>query len=315
MMLLLPWLRIVTVTLALWCVALVSWLFCLPNQPAKNLADSAEHTIVLSNPASEDLASQVHALAQEEGYSYILTTSSELTLGSIYDPAGRYHLDEQVRDSLDQAIPLQREGLKLFGHSSLGLGTHITTYSLPPAEADAYPQVLLPPAQAKHPIYHRLLISHNQPLDGQILAQQLSPSVIYEGTLVETQTSSAEWLLTGIYAGGTALVLLVYLVVTYRNIQGQVPHLRVMAVLGGSRWDRLKRTLAVSALPSLLVLGACALASYLYQLTPLSGLLRENPRYLQAMTLNLLSLPWLCLALSLGLSYFCIRQVKNENLS
>lgn len=314
-MLLIPWLRTALVTLALWCVTLVAWLFFLPSQPAKNLADGAEYTAVLSNIASEDLASKIHALAQEEGYSYILTTSSDLTVGTIYDPAGRYLLDSQVRGSLDQAIPLHREGLKLAGQAGAGLGQQVDAYSLPPLEAQTYPQVLLPLSFDRHPIYYQLLISADLPLDGQKLAQRLSPSVAYEGTLAEAQAPHTRGVLTGIYAGGAALLVLVYLVVIYRNMQGLVPHLRAMQVVGGSPWDYLKRTLAVSAFPSFLAIVVCALVSYLYQYTPYSGALEGHPSYVRALLFNSLSLPWVCLAVALALSYLCLWRVSDENFS
>lgn len=313
-MLFISWLRTILVTLALWCVTLVAWLFFLPNQPAKNLADTAEYTAVLSNVASENLVSQIHALAQGEGYSYILTTSSDFTVGTIYDPAGRYQLDSQVRDSLEQGLPLRREGLELAGQAT-AVGQQIDSYSLPPLEAESYPEVLLPPTFDRHPIYYQLLISADQPVDGQKLAQKISPSVAYESTLAEAQAPHTRGVLTGIYVGGAALLVLVYLVVMYRNMQGQVPRLRAMQVVGGSRWDYLRRTLAVSAFPSFLVIVVCALISYLYQFTPYSGALQGHPSYVKALLFNSLSLPWVCLALALVLSYLCVRRVRNENSS
>lgn len=312
-MLLIPWLRTILVTLALWCVTLVAWLFCLPNEPAKNLADGAEHTAILTNIASEDLATKVHNLAQERGYSYILTTSSDLTVGTIYDPAGRYHLDSQVRDSLERATVVQREGLEIAGQTAAGLGQEIDSYSLPPVGAETYPMVILPPSHERHPVYYEFLISADSPIDGQVLAQSLSPMVSYEGTLAEAQAPHTRWLLTGIYAGGAGLLVLVYLVVMYRNMQGQMPHLQAVYVVGGSRWDYLKRTLAVSAFPSFLVIVACAFISYLYQQTPYSGALQGHPSYLRALIFNSLSLPWVCLAFTLVLSYLCIRRVGHES--
>lgn len=307
---------IVLVSLALWCVTFIFWFFTLPTEQRGNITDKAEHTASIFNVGSdEDVRAKLDGLAREEGYSYVLLTGSDLSVGTIYDPAGRYELPPVLQEGLAAQTPLVRAGVALEDQVGLVVGTQPEFYELTPYEADIYPDLILPPSSERHPVYYEILVSADHELDGQRLAGLLSPMAIYEGTTRELAEPSRNWIIYLVYMGSALLVFLVYLLIMHTAVRSRRSYLRTADILGASLVQQLGHLLKGSAVPSLLVLLVCAALSYLYQFTPYAGILQGNPRYLTALLTNSLLAPALCLLSALGLSYLRVKAVRHENLS
>lgn len=288
----------------LWILTFILVLFSIPSQEGQGLVEKPENTAVIANIASEDIYARVHQLAQEEGYSYILKTSSDLSLGVLYDPADRYLIPADLRQSLEEGKYLLKEGLGATQQVEETAQGDIQTFNVSGAGLDLLPDFIVPLSLSSQSIYYEIMISADQALNGEELAEQISASAGFIGSLEEIQSPDYNWLMYGIYLLALLLVFLFYLYSLNKNARvGQVS-LKAEEALGRSYFQQGRKPVQGSLGISLIVLIVCLLLTYLYQFTPYAKHLHAQSSYSLALVLTFLLLGLVCAVSSLLVSAY-----------